>query len=422
MPMSKDFENRLYPMLPEIIEEFGTPFHIYDEKGIKETSSNLIGHMPFRFQEFFAVKALPDPAILRIMNDMGFGFDCSSEVELILARAAGASQEKIMFTSNNTMQHEFETALLKGGGCILNLDDVNFLWKPYMQNMFPELICFRINPGDKQTGSIIIGNPQEAKYGIMWEQIVPAYRMAREMGATRFGLHTMVASNDLDFEHMLVTIDLLLEAAALLESELGIEVEFINAGGGIGIPYKPDGDPFDLESFGEGCRVRLDQFVKTHGFKPQLFMENGRCITGPHGVLVTRAINRKDTYQKHVGVEVAMPALMRPAMYDAYHHITTLPWGGKRAIGNNETVNIVGPICENCDRLATQRSLPQIYTNEEDGDLIVVHDTGAHGAAMGFNYNGRTRPKGLLLLSDGNVVLTRREETVQDLLRATRGL
>lgn len=426
MPASQSFMKRLIAQLPGIVKQYGTPFHIYDEFGIQGTCVRLAEHMPTGFQEFFAVKALPDPAILRIIARQGYGFDCSSIPELILAREAGATPDKIMFTSNDTTTEEFRHAL--DLGCILNLDDVSLLEKDIIRKRMPELICFRLNPGSRQTGNSIIGNPLEAKYGIEWDQLITAYTRARELGAKRFGIHTMVASNDLDHEHMLATAKLLLEAAILLKNELGIKLEFINVGGGIGIPYRPEQEEFNLETYGRGLRLLLDQFKDKQGFVPSLYMESGRYVTGPHGVYVTRAINEKRIYgQVYVGVECIMPALMRPAMYGAYHQITVVDALANkiRVNGEHEKVHIVGPICENCDRGTPSnepRMLPKIRIGEENGDFIIIHDTGAHGAAMGFNYNGRPRPQGLLLCTDGSVVMTRRGETTEDLLRATSGL
>ncbi len=426
MPMSKEFERALFPHLPNIIKEHGTPFHVYHRQGILDTGTRLkraFSVIPL-FQEFYAVKALPDPAILRLMVEMGFGFDCSSIPELMLAVQAGAKPGQIIFTSNNTTFEELKFAL--DLGCIMNLDDSSFLEKPIIKERMPELICFRINPGTRQTGNSIIGNPTEAKYGITWEEIIPTYRKARDMGAKRFGIHTMVASNDMDHEHMLVTIKLLLEAATNLKHELGIEVEFINMGGGIGTPYEPDVPEFRLEALGAEANVLLDAFHGNEGFEPALYMESGRFMTGPHGALVNRAINRKVIYETHVGVEVAMPALMRHGMYDTYHHITILDHNGNPVTGReSELVNIVGPICENIDRLATQILLPRIHidhVNPSLGDLVITHNTGAHASAMGFNYNGRTRIKALLLDNDGRVTVTRRAETIEDLFSTIHDL
>lgn len=426
MPMSTSFRNRLFPQLPQIIQDFGgTPFHIYDEQGIVETCNHLKLYMKTSgFQQFFAVKALPDPAILRIIHEQGFGFDCSSIVEMVLATEAGATPDQIMFTSNDTTREEFQFAL--NLGCIINLDDIKMLDKPIIREQMPELICFRINPGAKQTGNSIIGNPLDAKYGIMWDEIIPAYRRAQELGATRFGIHMMVMSNDRDHNHAIVNVDILLEAAAILKKELGIEAEFINIGGGIGTPYHPEEEEFNLAAFGFEVTSRVQHFRNEMGFEPRVYTELGRYITGPHGCYATRAINRKDIYgQVYVGVEAAMTALMRPAIYGVYHHITVVDKDGRLCEGDEELVHIVGPICENCDRLTQQdkpRLLPKIHWNEDGGDLIIVHNTGAHAIAMAFNYNGRPRPQALLLRKDGSIVRTRKAETIKELLAMTQGL
>jgi diaminopimelate decarboxylase len=419
MPASKDFQDRLYYRLPEIIRQFGTPFHLYDEKGIRETAralkkafSDIDG-----FQEYFAVKALPNPHIMEIMFDEGFGFDCSSQMELELAQYVRAHGERIMFTSNNTTAMDFFRA--KQLGAILNLDDISLIDK--IPGKFPGLISFRYNPGKDRTGNSIIGNPFEAKYGITKDQLIPAYKTAQERGAQRFGIHTMVCSNERDYKYMVETINMLLAICLRIYKKLGIQCEFMNMGGGIGIPYKPEDEPFDIELLGLEARDLLIRFRNKNGFMPKLFMESGRYMTGPHGVLVTRVINRKDTYQTHIGVDAGMEALMRHAMYSAYHHITTLDMSGKVLSTEDrgqEVVNVVGAICENCDRLATQRTLPKLV----EEDIVVTHDTGAHGLAMGFNYNGRLRPQELLLWGNGNVTRIRRAETTEDLWRTLRDI
>jgi diaminopimelate decarboxylase len=401
--MSNAFEARLLPRLNQITEHFGTPFHIYDEQGIRDTGRALreafapVGE----FQEYFAVKALPNPRILEIMRDMGFGMDCSSIAELQLSRRIGARGEEIMFTSNNTSQED-SLAAAADGGCILNLDDISLIDKV---PEFPELICFRYNPGDRRTGNSIIGKPTEAKYGVAHDQILEAYRRAQARGATRFGLHTMLASNELHHEYMVETARMLLELVEWISGELDIRFEFINIGGGLGIPYRPDQPALDLQAMAKEIIAIFDQFRDHQGYAPKLCMESGRFMTGPHGVLVTRAINRKEIYRTYVGVDACMSALMRPGMYDAYHHITV---PGKT--GAEETVDVVGSLCENNDKFAVQRPLPRI----EDGDLLLIHDSGAHGHAMGFNYNGKLRPQELLLRTDGSVELIRRAETLDD--------
>ncbi len=405
MPMSHAFQERLFPHLRPIADHFGTPFHIYDEAGILDTGSKLVqafSQAP-SFREYFAVKALPNPAILKIMRNMGFGFDCSSIPELILARETGASGENIMFTSNNTTAGEFEAAL-SAGGCILNLDDITLIDKvPRM----PELICFRYNPGPKRTGNFIIGNPVEAKYGVSDEQIVDAYGKARERGAKRFGLHTMVCSNELNYRYMVETVHMLLDLVERISGALNITFEFINMGGGLGIPYRPDQEALDIQTLGKEVAGIFNAFREKNDYSPSLYMESGRYITGPHGALAVTAINHKNIYRDYIGVDACMSALMRPAIYGAYHHLSVLD---KSSSADRRVYDVVGSLCENNDKFAVQRELPAI----EESDILVIHDTGAHGHAMGFNYNGRLRPRELLLKKDGSVELVRRAETIDD--------
>jgi diaminopimelate decarboxylase len=409
MPMSPAFEQRLYPLLDSIAAHYGTPFHIYDETGIRETGAALQDAFSgiLGFREYFAVKALPNPRILEIMGSMGFGFDCSSIAELLLSRRAGGRGEEIMFTSNNTSHEEFLAAEADGGS-ILNLDDISLVSRvPEM----PDLVCFRYNPGARRTGNSIIGHPEEAKYGVAHEQLLDAYRVARERGATRFGLHTMLASNERNYSYMVETARMLLERVAWLSAELEIRFEFINIGGGLGIPYRPDDNALDIRAMGREITTLFHSFDSQNDYMPRLYVESGRFMSGPHGALVAKAINRKEIYRTYVGVDACMSALMRPGMYGAYHHIT-VPGreGGGAGAGAGETVDVVGSLCENNDKFAVQRELPRI----EEGDLLCIHDSGAHGSAMGFNYNGKLRPKELLLRSDGTVELIRREETLED--------
>ncbi|MCF6177868.1 MAG: diaminopimelate decarboxylase [Geopsychrobacter sp.] len=403
--MSNDFKSRLQPVVAEIAAHYGTPFHIYDEVGIRETGEALKSAFSSidGFQEYYAVKALPNPQILKIMHELGFGFDCSSIPELILSRGVGARGEQIMFTSNNTTTEEFDFAAQEGG-CILNLDDLSLLDKV---PQLPELVCFRYNPGPRRTGNIIIGNPVEAKYGVTHDQVVEAYRQARDKGATRFGLHTMVASNELDYTYMVETARMLLAVAGEVESALGIRFEFVNIGGGFGIPYRPDQQALDLPQMAREITALFAEYKAEHGYVPKMVMESGRYMTGPHGALVTRAINLKQTYRDYVGVDSCMSALMRPALYEAYHHIDVI---GKADQAATKVYDVVGSLCENNDKFAVQRELPVI----EEGDLLMIHDTGAHGHAMGFQYNGRLRPQELLLRANGSVELIRRAETNED--------
>ena len=405
MPMPQSFQDRLFPISEDIAKHYGTPYHIYDEAGILATGEKLkkafAGVAGFR--EYYAVKALPNPHILKLMKTLGFGFDCSSIPELIISREVGGKGEDIMFTSNNTTQEEFQAAAAEGGS-ILNLDDISLIAKV---PQFPELVCFRYNPGPRRTGNIIIGNPVEAKYGITHEQLISAYKLAMGRGAKRFGLHTMVASNERDYTYIVETTRMLLEIAQMIEEELGIRFEFLNIGGGLGIPYKPEDNPLDLDSMASEITALVDDFKASHGYAPRIYMESGRWVTGPHGALITRAINHKSIYRQYIGVDACMSSLMRPAMYDAYHHIDVI---GKTDQEKSEVYDIAGSLCENNDKFAIQRSLPPI----QEGDLLAIHDSGAHGHAMGFQYNGRLRPKELLLRTDGSVHLIRRAETNED--------
>ena len=407
MPMSSSFHQRLKPVITDIVHHFGTPFHLYDEVGIRETGNAL--NQAFSavagFREFFAVKALPNPFVLSLLREMGFGFDCSSIPELALCRSIGATGEDIIFSSNNTTTAEFQTAA-EDGGCILNVDDMGLIEKiPQM----PRLVSFRYNPGLRREGNSIIGNPVEAKYGLAHHQLSTAYDRARKHGAKRFGLHAMLISNERDHTYMVNTTRMLLDLVEQIFIDQGIRFEFINIGGGLGIAYHPDEPPLNLGAMAEAIIDLFQRFKRRNGYCPMLYMESGRYITGPHGVLIVTAINRKETYRTHIGVDACMSALMRPGIYGAYHHISLLTPSDRRTC---ETVDVVGSLCENNDKFAVQRDLPAI----KEGDLLCIHDTGAHGHAMGFNYNGRLRPKELLLRANGDVELIRREETLEDYL------
>jgi len=412
--MSEDFESRLFPRLPAIVEHFGTPFHIYDEVGIREGMRQLLALFSWcpDFREYFAVKALPNLRIMTMLLEEGCGFDCSSIPELVMARQVGATPDRIMFTSNNTSPVEYQVAQSEGG-CILNLDDISFVGK--VPEPFPELICFRYNPGPDREGNAIIGKPEEAKYGLRRDQLLDACKEAIERGAKRFGLHTMIISNELNYTYMVETVWMLLDLVELLGRELGVEFDFSNIGGGIGIPYKPDDQPFNLGALAAASRGLFQSFGERNGYQPKLFMESGRAITGPHGVLATTVINRMNKHREYLGVDACMSSLMRPGMYPtAYHRCTVLRPDGTGEIGIDEPFDVVGSLCENNDKFAVQRGLPAFSA---EGDSVIIHDTGAHGIAMGFWYNGRLRPKELLLLGDGSVELIRRAETVDDYLR-----
>jgi diaminopimelate decarboxylase len=394
--------------LMRIIEEYTTPFHIYDEKGIQENARALKKAFSWveGFREFFAVKACPNPRILSIMRDEGFGADASSLPELVMAEKVGLTGERVMFTSNDTPSAEYVKA--KAMGAIINLDDISHI--PFVEKHagLPELISFRYNPGPLRGGNAIIGKPEEAKYGFTRDQLFEGYRAARDKGVKRFGLHAMIVSNELNVEYHAETAGMLFDLAADIARELGIRFEFVNLGGGIGIPYKPEQAPLDYDALSMAVRDAYEQKVRARGLHPmRLYMENGRAMTGPYGWLVSRVLHLKRTYKEYVGLDASMANLMRPALYGAYHHITVV---GKEGLPRDHVYDVTGSLCENNDKFAIDRKLPRI----EVGDTIVIHDTGAHGYAMGFNYNGKLRSAELLLKADGTVEKIRRAETIDD--------
>ncbi|OHA16733.1 MAG: hypothetical protein A3C79_00115 [Candidatus Taylorbacteria bacterium RIFCSPHIGHO2_02_FULL_45_28] len=420
MPILKSFSDRLHPALPAIIKKFGTPFLIYDEEGIRDSLRRLkrafSAHL-IPFQEFYAVKALPKPDIMDIIHSEGCGFDCSSIPELRLARAAGAKPENIIFTSNNTAPEEFEEALANGG-CILNLDDEIFVDE--IPGPFPELICFRVHPGNRhpapdQQNKVDVSS----KYGVPFERIIEVFRKAEIKGAKRFGIHGMFFSNDLDYQHLVGSVRLLLELAGQIWRELRISLEFLDFGGGMGIPYRPTDREFDVESFAFECGKLLGKFRHDYGFVPKLYAESGRWVTGTHGVLINRAMNRYRKYSEFIGVQVAMPALMRVAIYStAYHQCSVLDPNGIPREGQRGKFTVAGSICEGCDVLARDMEMAVAY----EGDLIQTDDCGAHAIAMAFNYNGRCRPQELLWKMHSIVRRICRAETYDDLDMRHRGL
>ena len=408
-----------FPLTPAELDkaaaEFGTPFYIYDGDAIRENALRIFKAFSMfpAYAQYFAVKALPNPEILKILAGCGMGADCSSLPELLLAEKAGITGENIMFTSNETPAAEFQKA--KELGAVINLDDfthIEFLEKTCG---IPNLISCRFNPGAEKTGNVIIGNPVEAKYGFTRAQIVDGFRLLAKKGASRFGLHTMVASNELNIEYHLETARLLFELALEIKEKSGVSVEFINLGGGVGIPYKPEDEPFNYETFTAQLKKLYDTMLVPHGLsKTGIRTEWGRVITGPYGWLAARAIHRKEIYRSYIGLDATMADLMRPALYGAYHHITV---SGKEQTPPTEKYDIVGSLCENNDKFAVGRPLPPVKTGEKDGDLIIIHDAGAHGRAMGFNYNGKLRAGELLLTRENGVKtlrLIRRPETVDD--------
>ncbi len=404
-PLDKD-------KLEAICRKHPTPFHLYDEAAIRAGARALLKEfsiLPGGFEEFFAVKALPNPFILKILASEGFGADASSLPEIMLAERAGIRGEGIMFSSNDTPDAEFVAAVK--AGAIVNLDDISHIAALERSAGIPELVCCRYNPGPLKEGNAIIGKPEEAKYGFTREQLIEGYRLLKAKGARRFGLHTMVASNELDPEYFVETARLLFELAAEISKAVGIRFEFVNLGGGIGIPYRPEQEAVSLSRVAAGVKAAYESIIVPAGLAPmKVFLECGRVVTGPHGWLVSRVIHRKSTYREYVGLDASMANLMRPALYGAYHHITVL---GKEEASRTETYDVTGSLCENNDKFAIGRELPPI----EVGDLLAIHDTGAHGYAMGFNYNGKLRSAELLLREDGSVVEIRRAETVDDYFR-----
>ncbi len=402
--------------LEEIAAKWPTPFHIYDAKAIRENAKRLKKAFSWNkgFREYFAVKAAPNPHLMKLLKEFDFGSDCSSMAELVLAEKVGNVGDKIMFTSNDTPAEEFRKAWELGA--IINLDDIThwpFLLESLggfegLGSLEDRIFCCRYNPGPLKGGNAIIGKPEEAKYGFTREQLFECYRKMKDAGVKRFGLHTMVASNELDPDYIVDTAKMLFDLVADITRQVGIEFEFINIGGGIGIPYKPDQKAMDLEYVGKGIEAAYKKCIAERGIKPlKLYMECGRCITGPYGYLVARVRHIKNTYRMYAGLDACMSNLMRPALYGAYHEIVV---PGKELSGDTTTYDVTGSLCENNDKFAIQRVLPLL----KRGDLVVICDAGAHGHAMGFQYNGKLRSAELLLEEDGSVREIRRAETLDD--------
>jgi len=392
----------------EIINRYPTPFHIYDEAAIRQNARKFLKFFGILegFRQFFAVKATPNPYILRIMQQEGFGVDCSSYAELEMAERVGFEGEEIMFSSNDTPAEDFIKA--KELGAIINLDDISHI--NYLEKAagIPDLICLRYNPGPARKGNEIIGKPEEAKYGLTREQMLEAYEILKSKGAKRFGMHTMIVSNELHENYFVETARMMFELAIEVFNKTGIKVEFVNLGGGIGIPYKAEQEPASYEGIAQGVKKAYDEIiVKNNLHHVKIFTECGRVITGPYGYLVTRVRHLKHIYKDYVGTDASIANLIRPALYGAYHHITVL---GKENAPKNNVYDVTGSLCENNDKFAINRELPEIVP----GDVLVIHDTGAHGFAMGFNYNGKLRSAELLLRKDGSVIQIRRAETIKD--------
>ena len=398
-----------YEQLEEITKTYPTPFHIYDEKAIRANARRLLKAFAWNegFKEYFAVKATPNPFLMKILKEEGFGADCSSLPELLLAEKSGIVGEDIMFSSNDTPAQEYVKAQELGG--IINLDDIShisFLEKHL--GTLPEVLSFRYNPGKLRQGSSIMGNPEEAKYGFTHDQIFEGFEIIRNKGVKRYGLHTFIISNELNGQYFIDTAHMLFDLAIQLQKRLGIRIEFVNLSGGIGIPYRPEDTAVDLEFVGEQIHKAYEEKIVPQGLDPlKIFLECGRMVTGPYGYLISRVIHMKHIYKTHVGLDACMANLMRPAMYGAYHHVTVV---NKQNEPLEEVYDVTGSLCESIDRFAVDRKLPEI----EVGDLLAIHDAGAHGHAMGFNYNGKLRSAELLLRENGKVVQIRRAETVDD--------
>ncbi len=394
----------------EIVKKYKTPFHLYDEAGIRKNAQDVKEAFAWNkgFREYFAVKATPNPYILKILQEYGFGCDCSSYTELMMAKSLGFDGEHIMFSSNDTPAEEFQYA--DKVGAIINLDDfthIDFLEKTI--GYIPETISCRFNPGGVfKLSNGIMDNPGDSKYGMTKEQLFEAFKILKEKGAKRFGVHAFLASNTVSNEYYPQLAKQLFELVVELKKETGCDIKFVNLSGGVGVPYTPDQEPNDIKIIGEGVHKAFDEILVPAGMGDvAIYTEMGRFMLAPYGCLVTQAIHEKHIYKEYIGVDACAVNLMRPAMYGAYHHITVL---GKEDAPCTEVYDVTGSLCENNDKFAVDRKLPKI----DMGDYLVIHDTGAHGFAMGYSYNGKLKSAELLLQEDGNVKLIRRAETPKD--------
>lgn len=396
--------------LKEITKEYPTPFHLYDEKGIRENAKALKEAFAWNkgYKEYFAVKATPNPYLIQILQEYGCGCDCSSLTELMMAKALGCKGDDIMFSSNATPANEYEYA--RKIGAIINLDDIthiDFLEK--VTGSIPKKISCRYNPGGLfKISNDIMDNPGDAKYGMTTEQIFETFKILKSKGAQEFGIHAFLASNTVTDDYYPTLAKVLFEVAVKLKEETGAKITFINLSGGIGIPYRPDQTANDIRVIGEGVRKVYEEVLVPAGMGDvALYTELGRFMMGPYGALVTTAIHEKHTYKEYIGCDACAANLMRPAMYGAYHHITVM---GKEDAPCDHTYDVTGSLCENNDKFAIDRKLPKI----EMGDLLFLHDAGAHGFSMGYNYNGKLKSAELLLKEDGSVQMIRRAETPED--------
>lgn len=398
--------------LKALVKKYPTPFYLYDEKAIRENMREFTKAFSIfpSFREFYAVKACPNPYILKILAAEGCGADCSSLPELMLSKMSGIEGKKVMFTSNETPAEEYQYAFKEGN--IINLDDITHIeyLKKALGGKLPETMCCRYNPGPAKHGcNSIIGKPEEAKYGMTREQILEAYKIMKAEGVKHFGLHTMVASNELNPDFFADTAKLVFELAAEIKEKDDVRIEFTDLGGGLGIPYRPGQKKVDYNEISQKIRKLYDEIIVPAGLDPlEICWECGRPITGPYGWLVSTAIHEKHIYREYIALDSCMADLMRPGMYGAYHEVSV---SGKENAPKDHVYDVVGSLCENCDKFAVQRPLPEINI----GDLVIIHDAGAHGRAMGFNYNGKLRAGEILMREDGSFVQIRRRETVDDL-------
>ncbi len=395
--------------LQEIVKEYPTPFHLYDEKGIRENARRLKEAFAWNkgFKEYFAVKATPNPFLLKILQEEGCGTDCSSMTELMLSEALGFDGSEIMFSSNATPAEEFVKA--REVNAIINLDDITHIDFLEKAAGIPETICCRFNPGGVfKISTSIMDNPGDAKYGFTKEQMFEGYKKLKDLGVKNFGIHSFLASNTVTNEYYPTLAKILFELAVELKDETGADIKFINLSGGVGIPYKPDQEGNDIKAIGEGVRKVYEEILVPAGMGDiAIYTELGRFMLGPYGCLVTTAIHEKHTHKEYIGLDASAVNLMRPAMYGAYHHITVM---GKENQPCDHMYDVTGSLCENNDKFAIDRMLPKV----DIGDLLVIHDTGAHGFAMGYNYNGKLKSAEVLLKEDGSTQLIRRAEKPED--------
>ncbi|MFI3068194.1 diaminopimelate decarboxylase [Streptococcus suis] len=393
-------------VLETITEQFPTPFHLYDEKGIREKARALNAAFSWNkgFKEYFAVKATPTPAILKILQEEGCGVDCATDVEVLMSEKLGFKD--IMFTSNDTQAQEFVYA--RKVGATINLDAYEHI--EFLKNVagIPETVCLRYNPGGIfSLGTDIMDHPEESKFGMTKEQLMKGYKELKELGVKEFGIHAFLASNTVTNEYYPVLARQLFELALEIREETGVTLDFINLSGGIGVNYRPEQEPNDIAVIGEGVRKVYEEILTPAGMgHVKIFTELGRFMLAPHGHLITKVLHRKETYRTYIGVDASAANLMRPAFYGAYHHITNIT----RPDAPIEVVDVAGSLCENNDKFAVNRELPRA----EVGDTLVIHDSGAHGFSMGYNYNGRLRSSEILLQEDGTARMIRRAETPED--------